>query len=65
MTRDLKTIHAEARKAFAKRDKIEAELRTINNQLNLLRAEHMVITRVWGLREESFRQEAHTLKAAA
>jgi hypothetical protein len=63
MTRDLKTIHAEARKAFIRRDKLEAELRTINDQINRLRAEHMVITRVWGLREESFRQE--TSKVAA
>ena len=63
MTRDLKTIHAEGRKAFAKRDKLEAELRTINNQISQLRNEHMVITRVWGLREESFRHE--TLKVAA
>ncbi len=62
MTRDLKAIHAEARKAFAKRDKLEAELRALNNQINQLRAEHMIITRVWGLREESFRQET---KAAA
>ena len=63
MTRDLKTIHAEARKAFTKRDKLEAELRALNNQINQLKAEHMVITRVWGLREESFRQE--TTKVAA
>jgi hypothetical protein len=63
MTRDLKAIHAEARKAFARRDKLEAELRTINEQINRLRAEHMIETRVWGLREESFRQE--TLKVAA
>lgn len=62
MTRDLKAIHAEARKAFSKRDKLEAELRALNNQINQLRAEHMIITRVWGLREESFRQET---KAAA
>jgi len=59
----INAIRAEARKAFAKRDKLEAELRTINQQINQLRAEHMVITRVWGLREESFRQE--TLKVAA
>jgi uncharacterized coiled-coil DUF342 family protein len=63
MIRDLKTIHAEARKVFAKRDKLEAELRALNNQINQLKAEHMVITRVWGLREESFRQE--TTKVAA
>ena len=63
MTRDLKAIHAEARKAFARRDKLEAELRTINDQINRLRSEHMIETRVWGLREESFRQE--TLKVAA
>jgi hypothetical protein len=63
MTRDLKAIHAEARKAFARRDKLEAELRAINDQINRLRSEHMIETRVWGLREESFRQE--TLKVAA
>jgi hypothetical protein len=63
MTRDIKAIHAEARRAFTKRDKLEAELRATNTQINLLRAEHMVVTRVWGLREESFRQE--TLKVAA
>lgn len=63
MTRDLKAIHAEARKAFARRDKLEAELRTINDRINRLRSEHMIETRVWGLREESFRQE--TLKVAA
>ena len=63
MTRDIKAVHAEARRAFNKRDKLEAELRAINTQINLLRAEHMVVTRVWGLREESFRQE--TLKVAA
>jgi uncharacterized coiled-coil DUF342 family protein len=63
MIRDLKAIHAEARKVFTKRDKLEAELRALNNQINQLKAEHMVITRVWGLREESFRQE--TTKVAA
>lgn len=63
MTRDLKTIHAEARKAFAKRAKLEAELRAVNNKLNQLKSEHMIKTRVWGLREESFRQE--TSKVAA
>ena len=65
MTRDLKTIHAEARKVFTKRDKLEAELRALNNQINQLKAEHMIITRVWGLREERFRQEANIAKVAA
>jgi len=65
MPRDLKTIHADARKAFAKRDKLEAELRAVNKQLNRLKAEHMIETRIWGIRDERFRQEAHTLKAAA
>jgi hypothetical protein len=65
MTRDLKTIHAQARKAFAKRDKLEAELRAVNNELNRLKAEHMVATRIWGIRDERFRQEANTTKVAA
>ena len=65
MTRDLKTIHAEARRAFTKRDKLETELRVLTNQINQLKSEHMIITRVWGLREERFRQEANIAKVAA
>jgi dynactin complex subunit len=58
-------IRAEARKAFAKRDKLEAELRAVNAQLTSLKGQYMIETHVWGLREESFRQEANITKVAA
>jgi hypothetical protein len=61
---NLNAIRAEARKAFAKRDKLEAELRTVNAQLTSLKGQYMVETHVWGLRDERFRQEA-TIKVAA
>ena len=61
---DLKAIRAEARKAFAKRDRLEAELRDINAQLMKLKSQYMIETHVWGLRDERFRQEATTKVAA-
>jgi uncharacterized coiled-coil DUF342 family protein len=57
-------IRAEARKAFAKRDKLEAELRAVNAQLTSLKGQYMIETHVWGLRDERFRQEATTKVAA-
>ena len=54
----LNAIRAEARKAFAKRDKLETELRVVNAQLTSLKAQYMVETHVWGLRDENFRLEA-------
>jgi len=58
------SISAQARKAFAKRDKLEAELRAVNAQLTSLKGQYMIETHVWGLRDERFRQEV-TLKVAA
>lgn len=58
-------IRAEARKAFAKRDKLEQELRMVNAQLMTLKREYMIETHVWGLRDEAFRKEADILKVAA
>jgi hypothetical protein len=63
--KDTHTIRAEARKAFAKRDKLEAELRAINTQLKHLKGQYMVETRRWGLRDEAFRQETQIVKVAA
>ena len=60
----INAIRAEARKAFAKRDKLEAELRAVNAQLTSLKGQYMIETHVWGLRDERFRQEA-TIKVAA
>lgn len=58
-------IRIEARKAFAKRDKLEAELRDINAQLTSLKGQYMIETHVWGLRDERFRQEVSITKVAA
>lgn len=58
-------IRAEARKAFAKRDKLEAELRAVNAQLTSLKGQYMIETHVWGLRDERFRQEVSITKVAA
>jgi hypothetical protein len=60
----INAISAQARKAFAKRDKLEAELRAVNAQLTSLKGQYMIETHVWGLRDERFRQEV-TLKVAA
>jgi hypothetical protein len=60
----INAISAQARKAFAKRDKLEAELRAVNVQLTSLKGQYMLETHVWGLRDERFRQEV-TIKVAA
>ena len=60
----ISAIRADARKAFAKRDRLEAELRTVNAQLTDLKRQYMIETHVWGLRDERFRQEATTKVAA-
>lgn len=60
----INAISAQARKAFAKRDKLEAELRAVNVQLTSLKGRYMLETHVWGLRDERFRQEV-TIKVAA
>lgn len=61
----IKAIRIEARRAFAKRDKLEAELRDINAQLTNLKGQYMIETHVWGLRDERFRQEVSITKVAA
>lgn len=60
----ISAISAQARKAFAKRDKLEAELRAVNAQLTSLKGQYMIETHVWGLRDERFRQEVTTKVAA-
>lgn len=60
---DIKAIRAEARKAFAKRDRLEAELRDINANLVKLKGHYMAETRTWGIREESFRNDTTKVPA--
>lgn len=56
---------AEARKLFAKQDKLQAEMRAVEERLRTLRATYMVEARVWGISTDNFRQEATKIKAAA
>jgi len=48
---------AEAREAFAQRDRLQAELDAINARLIESKARYMERTRIWGIRDERFRQE--------
>ena len=57
-------IKAQARRAFAKRDRLEAELREVNAHLARLKSQYMIETHVWGLRDERFREEAKAKVAA-
>lgn len=56
---------AEARKLFAKKDKLAAELRATEDRLRTLRYVYMAEARVWAISTERFRQDAHNTKAAA
>jgi hypothetical protein len=55
---------AEAREAFAQRDRLEAELAAVNDRLAKLKAQYMERTRIWGIRDERFRHEISKLEDA-
>lgn len=61
---DRKKIEAEARKAFAQRDRLQEQLRAVDNNLRTLRAAYMVESRLWGISNERFRQEVAKKVAA-
>jgi len=48
---------AEAREAFAQRDRLQAELDAVNNRLVNLKSQYMQETHIWGIRDERFRHE--------
>lgn len=48
---------AEAREAFAQRDRLQAELDAVNERLIKSKARYMARTHIWGIRDERFRQE--------
>jgi len=54
----------EAREAFAQRDRLQAELNTVNNRLAKLKSQYMQETHIWGIRDERFRQEINKLEDA-
>lgn len=55
---------AEAREAFAQRDRLEAELAAVNARLAKLKAQYMEKTRLFGIRDERFRHEINKLEDA-
>ena len=50
-------IKAEARKLFAKRDRLAAELAQIDQQLNRLRSDYMRESNTYGIHPTAFRRE--------
>ena len=64
MTRE-QEISARARKLFAKRDRLEAELRAIDGELSKLRAEYRNETRSFINDMVRFRNAVHLSKIAA
>jgi hypothetical protein len=48
---------AEAREAFAQRDRLQAELDAVNERLAKLKSQYMEKTRLFGIRDERFRHE--------
>jgi len=48
---------AEAREAFAQRDRLQAELSAVDDRLAKLKAQYMERTHIWGIRDERFRHE--------
>jgi hypothetical protein len=55
---------AEAREAFAQRDRLQAELDAVNDRLVKLKSQYMQKTHIWGIRDERFRHEINKLEDA-
>jgi hypothetical protein len=55
---------AEAREAFAQRDRLQAELDAVNDRLVKLKAQYMERTHIWGIRDERFRFEINKMENA-
>lgn len=55
----------EARRLFAKRDKLVDELARIDEQLNALRSQYMRESNTYGLHPAAFRREVETIRKAA
>ena len=57
-------VSKEARRLYAKRDRLERELAAIDAQLLKLRSEYMRQENTYGLHPTAFRREVETRKAA-
>lgn len=60
----MSTISKEARRLYAKRDRIQRELAEIDAQLLKLRSEYMREQNTYGLHPTAFRREIEARKAA-
>jgi DNA anti-recombination protein RmuC len=60
-----KEISARARKLFARRDRLEAQLRAIDAELSKARSEYRQETRVFINDMPRFRNAVHQIKVAA
>ena len=58
-------LAAEARKLYAKRDKLERELKALDAQLNALRSRYMSETNTYGIHPTAFRREVETVTKRA
>lgn len=55
---------AEAREAFAERDRLETELAAVNRRLATLKVQYMQEMHIWGIRDERFRFEINRMEDA-
>lgn len=60
----MSTLEQEARRLYAKRDRIERELAEIDARLRELRAAYMKQENTYGLHPTAFRREVELRKAA-
>lgn len=56
---------SEARRLYARRDKLERELAAIDAQINAARSQYMRETNIYGLHPAAFRREVETIRKAA
>ena len=56
---------AEARRLYAKRDRLIAELARVDEQLNALRSQYMRESNTYGLHPTAFRREVELHRKAA
>lgn len=62
---DVDKISARARRLFAKRDRLEAELRAVDAQLSAARSDYRVATHTFGIDMVRFRKAVQDIKVAA
>lgn len=61
----MSTLEQQARRLYARRDRIARELAEIDAQLNKLRSTYMVETNTYGIHPTSFRRAIETKRLVA